>query len=932
MRSASRFTCDPLERRLLLCFAHGSDTTQDLQMPRQDAGSFYAPLTSGAEGGAADIVWVNRLFNDDFDVYDANEVLARSIVDRAIADWERVLVDFNYSDGTNVFNLTLRAESGFPGSASITDVDAQGKPRAATVRLDDFGGGGQPWYFDPVPGTSTVPDDSEFDVLLSPFNNDSGPVFALDFYMVALHEIGHGLGIASTDSDPGATLAVNSFINFAAAVIDPNNPGDGCAPNDPNCNDPGNHVYPVNFNGGAVDYTMTNAGGPSHPNTAPSHLYEGPNVAGWPSHPNELLNDGRILTGDFDQRLLISDTTAGFLRDIYGYTVVLPSQINTFYANFNTTTGALSVEGDPGTVNDVITIDIVGSNVRVQVNGTSELIPSAQVNQITVNSNAGNDTINIYGVPAGATVSVNTSSGDDTVNIGNGDIDSTIFGPVTVNTSSGVNDALRIFDQNDAGNDGYTITNSQITKPGTLFGGLTYSSLSEIVVLTANDLNNVINIASLGASVNLTVNARSGDDQIFVGGAPQIIGETILGNVSINAGTLGNDLIVFDDTNGAGLDIYALNGGNYQQTGTQVFTFSDAERVELRANHFDSGIAVANTFGVQLEILGNNGDDLIDVGFGILAATGNTTVFGGAGGDVLRLNDTAAFAPTTFLVDQSGGLPFVALFNGAQTITYDSISNLNIDAGPFNDTITSIRIPSLTALAINGNNGVDTIDVQGDPLVNPALLPRVTVHGGAGADNVAINTDGAGGARVSFAQTQDLASLALGASGRLRLEPGGNLIEVTSSVTMPTSGAEVDLTNGYFVRRNSTNLAFYNARITTGYNAGAWNGLGFDSSTAAGSVLSDALGLAQGSAIFGPGGGSIDGIALAANDIMIRYTLDGDTDLDADVDLDDFNRLASNFGANSRSWVQGNFNYDPLGAVDLDDFNLLAGSFGSQLP
>jgi hypothetical protein len=911
---------------VLLCFSHLADDTPAVRSTR-DFETFVAPpAAAGPDGGPADIVWVNRLFGDSFSVYGANETLARSIVDRAIADWERVLVNFNYNDGTNTFNLTLRAESGFPGSSSISDVDAQGKPRAATVRLDDFGGGGQPWYFDPVPGTSTVPDDSEFDLLLSPFDNDSGPVFALDFYMVALHEIGHSLGIGSEANDPVNELAVKNFIDYNAWVIDPNNPDDGCAPNDPNCADPGNHVFPVNFNGGAVDYSMTNAGSGDHPNTYPAHLYEGPAVGGFPIHPNELLNDGRVLDGDFDHRLLISDTTAGFLRDIYGYTVVLPSQINTFYANFNTTTGVLSVQGDPGIANDLITIDVVGATVRVQVNGTTELIPSAQVNQISVLSGEGNDTINIYGVPSGATVSVNASSGDDTINIGNGDIDSTIFGAVTVNSSSG-NDALRIFDQNDTGTDAYTITNSLITKPGTVFGGLTYSSLSEIVVLTANELNNVINLESLGVSVSLTINARGGDDQIIVGGQPQIIGETILGNVSINAGLFGNDLVIFNDTAGAGVDIYAINGGNYQQTGTQVLTFSESERVELRANNQSSGIAAANTFGgYDLEIFGNDGDDLIDVGFGILASIGDTTVFGGAGNDTLRLNDTTTFAPTTLLINQTGGLPFVDLFNGSQLVLYDSIGSLVIDAGPFNDTITSIAVPMETALTISGRDGVDTIDVQGHPTVNSALFPRVTVDGGAGNDVVQINTDGQGGARAAFTQSQTLGTLAIGASGRLRLDEGEHVIDVLNSVTMPASNFELDLTDGFFVRRGNPSFPFYESRVIVGYNAGAWNGLGINSSLAATSPLADALGLARASELFGGGGGVVDGIVLAANDILIRYTLYGDADLTGNVDSDDFNRLATSFGQTGTTWARGNFNFDNF--TNSDDFNLLATNFG----
>jgi hypothetical protein len=44
------------------------------------------------------------------------------------------------------------------------------------------------------------------------------------------------------------------------------------------------------------------------------------------------------------------------------------------------------------------------------------------------------------------------------------------------------------------------------------------------------------------------------------------------------------------------------------------------------------------------------------------------------------------------------------------------------------------------------------------------------------------------------------------------------------------------------------------------------------------------------------------------------------------VNLQDFNRLASNFGSTSGVWTQGDFNYD--GNVNLQDFNRLASNFG----
>jgi hypothetical protein len=44
------------------------------------------------------------------------------------------------------------------------------------------------------------------------------------------------------------------------------------------------------------------------------------------------------------------------------------------------------------------------------------------------------------------------------------------------------------------------------------------------------------------------------------------------------------------------------------------------------------------------------------------------------------------------------------------------------------------------------------------------------------------------------------------------------------------------------------------------------------------------------------------------------------------VNLNDFNRLAANFGSTSAVWSQGDFTYD--GVVNLDDFNRLAANFG----
>lgn len=59
------------------------------------------------------------------------------------------------------------------------------------------------------------------------------------------------------------------------------------------------------------------------------------------------------------------------------------------------------------------------------------------------------------------------------------------------------------------------------------------------------------------------------------------------------------------------------------------------------------------------------------------------------------------------------------------------------------------------------------------------------------------------------------------------------------------------------------------------------------------------------------------------------FFLNGDADRDRDVDSDDFNILAANFGFSPRDFTQGDFTND--GQVDSDDFNELAGRFGVSL-
>jgi hypothetical protein len=108
--------------------------------------------------------------------------------------------------------------------------------------------------------------------------------------------------------------------------------------------------------------------------------------------------------------------------------------------------------------------------------------------------------------------------------------------------------------------------------------------------------------------------------------------------------------------------------------------------------------------------------------------------------------------------------------------------------------------------------------------------------------------------------------------------------------------------------------------VISGFAGGSWNGNGIVSSQ--GNATQLGVGYAEASVL-----PSVPGIfgTVDTSAVLLRLTRLGDANLDGTVNLQDFNRLAGNFGTGTR-WDQGDFNYD--GTVNLADFNRLAANFG----
>jgi hypothetical protein len=116
--------------------------------------------------------------------------------------------------------------------------------------------------------------------------------------------------------------------------------------------------------------------------------------------------------------------------------------------------------------------------------------------------------------------------------------------------------------------------------------------------------------------------------------------------------------------------------------------------------------------------------------------------------------------------------------------------------------------------------------------------------------------------------------------------------------------------------------------LFSGRNGGTWDGNGISSFaasnhlagiTAIGAIEAADYLAATGSTTFG-------GFSLDATAVLLKYTYNGDTDLNGVVDFDDYARIdAAYLSGTGDTWFEGDSNYS--GTVDFDDYALMDSAF-----
>jgi hypothetical protein len=330
---------------------------------------------------------------------------------------------------------------------------------------------------------------------------------------------------------------------------------------------------------------------------------------------------------------------------------------------------------------------------------------------------------------------------------------------------------------------------------------------------------------------------------------------------------------------------------------------------------------------------------------GGVVATPPASIFYKTGGGLLVLDGVGRFGYVTGLsieggtvrVTRTGAMPsagFIATHGDGQL----ELQNANTTGALiFNASATSANPKGTIYSSAGNNNWEGNWFVSGSNSVGVVAGTTFTLSGnimsGTSYGPYGFAKTGAG----TFAATSlDLNGVIRIDQGTLVLREGPRAISIVSGVDIAggaTPTARLDLTSARLVVRNGTE-ATIKQYLQAGRNGGAWNGNGMTSSiaeadaSAHGGTTSFAIGYARGDQLtsFNGATATFGGIEISASDIAITLTRAGDTDLDADVDLDDFSRFITGYVPQSflpKSWFNGDFDHD--GVIGLEsDFALFA--------
>jgi len=270
---------------------------------------------------------------------------------------------------------------------------------------------------------------------------------------------------------------------------------------------------------------------------------------------------------------------------------------------------------------------------------------------------------------------------------------------------------------------------------------------------------------------------------------------------------------------------------------------------------------------------------------------------------------------TVMPITASGGA--VQIDDGAYTHT----GSLAIVGGTLNKTgggtlvIAGAQTHAATAV-LQTSAGVTILNTNAGPTAGPGTLSIVA------------------NATTSFGVTQNLKSLSVGPAATVTVAAGGTRSIKTRTIDVNiAAGGRLDLKDNRLIvdYDSASPVAHVHDLIAAARDYGAWDLSGITTSLAGNEGLY-ALACAEASDVLFLGATETQmwgGQPVDSSAVLVRYTYDGDANLDGLVDAADYGRIDNFFQfPGSTGYWNGDFNYD--GIIDAGDYGLIDNSFQLQ--
>jgi hypothetical protein len=429
-------------------------------------------------------------------------------------------------------------------------------------------------------------------------------------------------------------------------------------------------------------------------------------------------------------------------------------------------------------------------------------------------------------------------------------------------------------------------------------------------------------------TLNLSAGVYQGTNSVTFG-AINFSGGTLQGGGTVRAQALaitsGNPKQIVGNRQllNLGAASYWDGAGEFDNADTATFTNSNTFEIRnastFSGGTFDNFASMSKTSAgvTTIAVSAFNNTGTLTVAAGELRIQGPGTDSGTLDGQgLLRLaagthtfTDTSALAVRDVIIESS-----TVRSQGQWTPRNTTVSSGSLTlAGPQ-------PYPVDSTLAANGG----VVDLNTDAGTPAARRLAVSASGGT----------------VNFNTTQHLRSLAATAGAHVNLVDDASPVPtriVTNNLSVAPLGAFVDLRNNALIvdydAMSASPLSDVRARIFSAFDPAAtnhWTGPGITSSTAAGKA-GGAVGYAEASAVLGPAGGNFLGEDVDGSAVVVRYTLNGDANLDGTVDFNDLVALAQHYNTSAgQLWSGGDFTYD--GNINFADLVLLAQNYNTSLP